>query len=145
VIGQHEGAADRIAHHRYAACRHLASAAPRGAAYPGGDAVNETPEGARDENAEHDEQRQPHQHQTPGFLPTPAWADVRLSSARFAAWPSGASGAIAITCFHAASAPSRSCLPNALTMPTFNSVFACFGSSFRDVSNCASALSGWFE
>ena len=49
-----------------------------------------------------------------------------------------------ITCCHALAAPSRSCLPNARTMPTFSSVFECFGSIASERSNCASARSGWF-
>ena len=35
-------------------------------------------------------------------------------------------------------------LPNARTMPTFSSVFECFGSIASERSNCASARSGWF-
>ena len=35
-------------------------------------------------------------------------------------------GAMSMTFCHAAAAPSRSCLPNARTMPMFSSVFVCF-------------------
>ena len=116
------------------------------AADPVGDAVDQTPEArARRGCASTMNRTRRSSIRHPASWPTPACADVRLSSARLAAWPSGPSGAIAITCCHAASAPSRSCLPNALTMPTLSSVLACLGSSFNDVSNCASALSGWFE
>jgi len=62
-----------------------------------------------------------------------------------AAWPSGLSGARRITSCHALAAPSRSCLPNALTMPTLSSVLPCLGSSDSEWLNCSSALSGWFE
>ena len=68
----------------------------------------------------------------------------RPSSACFAARASGLSGATSSTCCHAFAAPSRSCLPNARTMPTFSSVFECFGSIASEWSNCASARSGWF-
>src|SRR5882724_3698492 len=145
VIGQDERAADRIAHHLDAPRRHPAAAAPGPAAHALDDAINEAPEGARDDDAEDDEERKAQHHQAPGFLVTPACADVRLSIARFAACPSGPSGASATTWRHADSAPSRSCLPNAFTMPTLSSVLACLGSSLSDWSNCASALSGWFE
>ena len=52
----------------------------------------------------------------------------------------GLSGAIAMTCCQACIAPSRSCLPNAFTMPMLSSVFACFGSSFSEWSNCVERL-----
>ena len=67
------------------------------------------------------------------------------SSPFFATAASGLSGATSRTRCHAFSAPSRSCLANARTMPTFSSVFECFGSIARDLSNWASARSGWFE
>ena len=43
---------------------------------------------------------------------------------------------MSITCCQAFAAPSRSCLPNARTMPTFSSVLVCFGSIASERSNC---------
>ena len=64
--------------------------------------------------------------------PVAGCAERSVSSARLAACPSGLSGASSTTCCHAFVAPSRSCLPNALTMPTFNSVFVCLGSMLSE-------------
>src|SRR5262249_21382818 len=144
VFGEHEGPAHRIARHRHAALRHVTAAAPVGLGNPVDDAIDEAPEGARDDDDEDDEQRDA-EHHVPGFLPAAGCADCRLSSARFAACPSGALGAMAITCCHAWIAPSRSCLPNAFTIPRLSSVFACFGSMLSECANCSSALSGWLE
>src|SRR5476649_831329 len=132
MIGKDERAADGITHHLHASRRHLTAACARRSAESCEEPVHEAPESARDDDGEHDEDDEAEQHHAPGFLPTPACADVRLSSARLAAWPSGLSGASAITCFHASPAPSRSCLPNAFTMPTFSNVLTCFGSSVSD-------------
>src|SRR5204863_8659330 len=107
--------------------------------------VDDTPECARDEENEEQEENQP-RHQLLGFwaLPVPGCAERMLSSARFAAWPSGLSGASWMSCCHACAAPSRSCLPKAFTIPTVRSVFVCLGSICSECANCTSALSGWF-
>src|SRR5512143_4312697 len=81
--------------------------------------VDDAPEDARDDDEE-DEQEEDTDHQSPGW-PTAGCADFRLSSARFAACPSGLSGESLMTSSHAFDAPSGSCLPNSRTMPTFNS------------------------
>src|SRR3954467_11201355 len=146
AVREHERAADRIADHRDAAIRNPARG--RCARCRLNDAVEHPPECPRDDDREDDEEEQAY-HYAPGFRSpagaTDGCADCTLSSARFAAWPSGLSGASFNTSCHAFTAPSRSCFPNALTMPTLSSVFACFGSSFSERSNCFSALSGWLE
>jgi hypothetical protein len=57
MIGQHEGAADRIANHLHAAGRHLT--ARRTAGNPLDDSVNEAPEPARYDDGEDDEEDEP--------------------------------------------------------------------------------------
>src|SRR5262249_26618684 len=135
-----ERAAHRIAHHLDTA-RRVHARARRLAARRFDDVVDDAPERARDDDEQDDEKENP-DHYGPGF--EFGCADCRLSSARLPACPSGLSGASLIPCCHACDAPSRSCLPNARTIPTFSSVLACLGSSFNECSNCASALSAWF-
>src|SRR5262249_6136133 len=135
AIRNHERAAHRIAHHLHAAARH-ATARSR----PSQTFLDTAPQAecrSPDEQQEHRVEDN-FKHQAPG-LP-PGCADRRLSSARFAACASGLSGASCTTFCQASSAPARSCLPNALTTPTFSSVLACFGSSCSECENCSSAL-----
>src|SRR5262249_36700169 len=76
--------------------------------------------------------------------PVSGCACFNVSSACFAARPSGESGAISTTFCQASAAPARSCLPNAFTMPIFNIGLVCFGLILSEVSNCRSARSVWF-
>ena len=74
------------------------------------------PEGARDEERAGRRRARTAAASGTGLcrVPTPGCADCRLSSARLAACPPGCPAPAAITCCHASSRPSRSCLPNAL-------------------------------
>src|SRR5262249_53189995 len=139
AIRHDEHPAHRVAHHPDAGIRNALARRRRLSAGGLDDVVDETPEDPRDDDEQDDEEQEANHH-CPGCL-IAGCADDRLSRARFAAWPSGLSGASLMTSCHAFDAPSRSCLPNALTMPTFRSVLACFGSILSDCSNCASALS----
>ena len=149
ALGEDEGAADRIAHHLHAARGRCRAPARRRAGHPFDDAVDEPPDRAGHEHDEQDRAGSAREHHAPGFCAAAAGVARmrRLETCRARAWrpgPSGLSGASWMTCCHACGAPSRSCLPNALTMPTFSSVLACFGSILSEWSNCSSALSGWF-
>src|SRR5262249_8981172 len=139
AIGDDERAAHGIADHRHAALRHWAAAAAARRTLD--DAGEQPPESAADEEGQGGRERQTEQHTDPGLRAPPpdaGWADCTLSSARFAACASGLPGATSITFCHAWIAPSRSCLPNARTMPRFNSVLACFGSISSECANCSS-------
>src|SRR5579864_8277103 len=142
VVRHDECPADRIARHLHAA-RDRASAACGRPLQALANAVEQPSDRPKRQGQQDREQNEP-DHQLLGFCPSDRCADCRLSSARFAACPSGLSGAILSTCFQASVAPSRSCFPNAFTIPTLSSVLVWFESSFSDLSNCASALSGWF-
>src|SRR5436190_16814107 len=91
AIGKHVRAADRIALHLSAALRRGGS---RPAREPLDDAVHDPPERTGHEEDENEDENEP-QHYAPGFAAPPiaGCAARRLSSARFAAWPSGLSGA----------------------------------------------------
>ena len=147
AVGHDERAADRIAHHLDAALRH---AARRRAAVPRTPSMmpsTQPPERARDEQDEtrRAEDSRSIRHPASGRA---AGRGMRRPQAVERALGRLAFGTVGrelrSTCCHACCAPSRSCLPNACTMPTFSSVLACFGSSFSEWSNCSSALSGWF-
>src|SRR5262249_12132345 len=73
--------------------------APRPAGCSFDDVVHDAPEHPRDEN-EQEEQQDDADHQAPGW-PAAGCADFTLSSARFAACPSGLSGDSSITSSHA--------------------------------------------
>ena len=121
--------------------------APRGpAGQPFDDAVDQPPERARDEDRE-DERTATSQHHAPGFWRRArrcaGCADLqRVERALGGLAFRAVRAEIWITCCHAFVAPSRSCLPNALTMPMFSSVFACLGSILSECVELRERLVG---
>ena len=127
ALGQDERAADRIAHHRARRCCGTPGGAGAAAARPPLNAAVDQPPETRATKMNSSRSRRNAQHHAPGFCA--AAADRRrvrrLQAVERAlgGLPFGAVGReLGSPAARPSAAPSRSCLPNALTMPTFSSV-----------------------